>query len=91
MIPFISIFSDSDFLISAHPSLAPCRQDREECHRQSLVSNSFTAVLMTALGGVNGTVCNVQQYQQSLQSYNSRSPSITCLTRGDSIGLVVSI
>ena len=86
-----SIFSDSDFLISVHPSLALCRQDREECHRRSLLFNSFTAVLMTALDGVNGTVCNAQQYQQSLQSYDSRSPSISCLTHGESIGLVVSI
>jgi len=46
---------------------------------------------MTALDGVNGAVCNAQQYQQSLQSYDSRSPWITCLTHGDGIGLVVSI
>ena len=46
---------------------------------------------MTALDGVNGTVCNAQQYQQSLQSYDSRSRSISCLTRGESIGLAVSI
>jgi hypothetical protein len=46
---------------------------------------------MTALDGVNGTVCNEQQYIQSVQSQNSRSPSISCLTRGESIGLVVSI
>jgi hypothetical protein len=46
---------------------------------------------MTALGGVNGTVCNAQQYQQSLQSYDSRNPWISCLTRGVTIGLVVSI
>jgi len=45
---------------------------------------------MTALNGVNGTVCNAQQYQQSLQSYDSRSPSISCLTHGDSIGLVLT-
>ncbi|KAI0265244.1 hypothetical protein BGY98DRAFT_1156386 [Russula aff. rugulosa BPL654] len=43
---------------------------------------------MTALGGVNGTNCNATQYQQSLQSGDSRSPSITCLTHGESIGLV---
>ncbi len=65
------------------------RQDREECPRQLLLSHS--KVLMTALDGVNGTVCNAQQYQQSLQSYNSRSPTISCLTHGDSIGLAVSI
>jgi len=46
---------------------------------------------MTALDGVNGTVCNAQQYQQSLQSYDSLSPWISCLTHGDIIGLVVSI
>ncbi|KAI0276633.1 hypothetical protein BGY98DRAFT_694003 [Russula aff. rugulosa BPL654] len=42
---------------------------------------------MTALDGVNGTVCNAQQYQQSLQSSDSRSPWISCLTHGQSIGL----
>ncbi|KAI0276627.1 hypothetical protein BGY98DRAFT_919174 [Russula aff. rugulosa BPL654] len=42
---------------------------------------------MTALDGVNGTVCNPQQYQQSLQFYDSLSPSIWCLTHGESIGL----
>jgi hypothetical protein len=46
---------------------------------------------MTALDGVNGTVCNAQRYQQSLQSYDSRSPSISCLTHGDTNGLTVSI
>ncbi|KAF8502194.1 hypothetical protein F5888DRAFT_1918902 [Russula emetica] len=45
---------------------------------------------MTALDGVHGTACNAQQYNQSLQSYNSRNPSISCLTRGDSIGLAVT-
>ncbi|KAF8504697.1 hypothetical protein F5888DRAFT_1657772, partial [Russula emetica] len=39
--------------------------------------------------GVNGTVCNAQQYQLSLQSYDSPSPSISCLTQGESIGLVL--
>jgi hypothetical protein len=46
---------------------------------------------MTALDGVNGTVCNAQQYQQFLQPNDNRSPSITCLTHGESIGLAVSI
>src|SRR6266403_1994453 len=86
-----TISSDSDFLISAHLSPALRRQDREECYRRSLLSNSFTPVLMTALDGVKGTVCNAQQYQQSLQSYDSPSPSISCLTHGEVIGLVVSI
>ncbi|KAF8502220.1 hypothetical protein F5888DRAFT_1177482 [Russula emetica] len=44
---------------------------------------------MTALDGVHGTVCNEQQYNQSLQSYDSSSPSISCLTHGESIGLVL--
>ncbi|KAF8502200.1 hypothetical protein F5888DRAFT_1177000 [Russula emetica] len=44
---------------------------------------------MTALDGVHGTVCNAQQYDQSLQSYNSPGPSISCLTPGDSTGLAV--
>ncbi|KAI0276618.1 hypothetical protein BGY98DRAFT_934918 [Russula aff. rugulosa BPL654] len=80
-IPLFFIVSDSDFQIPVHFS-------RPLCHRQSLLSNPLTAVGMTALDGVNGTVCNAQQYQQSLQSYDSSSPSISCLTRGESIGLV---
>ena len=86
-----SIISDSDFQNPAHPSLAPRGQDQEECHRQSLIFNPFIAVVMTALDGVYGTVCNAQQYQQSVQSYNSLSPSLSCLQPGDRIGLVVSI
>jgi hypothetical protein len=86
-----SIIPDSDFLIPTHPSLALCEKDREECHRQSLLSNPFATVVMTPLDGVNGTVCNAQQDQQSLQFYDSRSPSISCLTHWDIIGLVVSI
>ncbi len=46
---------------------------------------------MTTLNGVNGTVCNAQQYQQFQQPYDNNSPSITCLTRGQSIGLAVRI
>ncbi|KAF8502188.1 hypothetical protein F5888DRAFT_1176383 [Russula emetica] len=45
---------------------------------------------MSALDGVHGTVCNEQQYQQSLQSYGSSSPSISCLEPGDNIGLVLA-
>ena len=44
---------------------------------------------MSGLGGVNGTVCNAQQYQQSLLT--DTYPTISCLTRGQSIGLAVSI
>jgi len=44
---------------------------------------------MTEFGGVNGTVCNAQQYQLSLQSSDSSSPSISCLTHGENIGLVL--
>ena len=46
---------------------------------------------MTALDGVNGTVCNAEQYQRSLSSDNSPSPSISCLTHGQTIGLAVSV
>src|SRR6266851_63852 len=45
---------------------------------------------MTTLDGVHGTVCNAQQYQQSLASPDSRDPSISCLTHGQTIGLTVS-
>ncbi|KAH9954601.1 hypothetical protein BC827DRAFT_1386756 [Russula dissimulans] len=45
---------------------------------------------MTALDGVNGTVCNADQYSQSLTSHDSRSPLISCLTHGQSIGLALT-
>jgi len=46
---------------------------------------------MTALGGVNGTVCNAQQYIQSqaFRHGDHSSPSISYLTRGESIGLTL--
>jgi hypothetical protein len=47
----------------------------------------FTNTGMSASDGVHGTLCNAQQYEQSLSS-NPR-PSITCLTHGQSIGLAV--
>jgi hypothetical protein len=65
--------------------------------KKSVTASPFfpihSAVVMTEIygPGVHGTVCNEQQYQQSLQSQDSRSPSISCLTHGDIIGLVVSI
>ncbi|KAH9953516.1 hypothetical protein BC827DRAFT_1159194 [Russula dissimulans] len=42
------------------------------------------------LDSVDETVCDAQQYQQSLSSLTSLDPSITCLTRGQSIGLVLT-
>ena len=39
---------------------------------------------------VNGTVCNAQQYNQSLSSRDNPNPTISCLTHGQSIGLAVS-
>ena len=89
-IPLFSIISDSDFQIPARPFLALRGQDQSVIAR-SLLSNPIMPVAMRALNGVNGTVCNEQQYIQSLQSYDSRNPSISCLTHGDIIGLVVSI
>ncbi|KAH9978630.1 hypothetical protein BGW80DRAFT_1442629 [Lactifluus volemus] len=41
---------------------------------------------MSGLGGVNGTVCSAQEYEESLSSPN---PSLTCLTHGQSIGLTI--
>lgn len=55
-----------------------------------LSSNRFTPKVMTVLDGVNGTVCSAEQYRQFLQPSDHRSPSITCLTHGESIGLAVS-
>ena len=48
---------------------------------------------MATFDTVDGTVCNAEQYSQS-QAFgdgNSIGPSISCLTRGESIGLTVSI
>ena len=46
---------------------------------------------MKASDGVNGTVCNAQQYNQFIQSIdNGSSPTISCLTHGETIGLTVS-
>ena len=46
---------------------------------------------MSAIGGVNGTVCTADQYNQSLVSEPARNPWISCLTHGQSIGLAVSM
>jgi len=46
---------------------------------------------MAALDGVNGTVCNAQQYQLSIPSPDNLNPSISCLTHGQAIGLAVGI
>ena len=46
---------------------------------------------MAALDGVNGTVCNAQQYQLSISSDDNPNPSISCLTHGQAIGLAVGI
>ena len=82
--------SPSLVLRSLFPLLSPFT---DKTYRVTyLLSNRFTVVLvMTVLDGVNGTVCNAQQYLQSLQSHDSPSPSISCLTHGECIGLVVSI
>lgn len=77
-------------LIPAPPPLALRGQDKES-DIKSLLSDPFTTVVMTTPDGVHGTVCTAQQYLQSLQSQNSPSPSISCLTHGECIGLVVSI
>jgi hypothetical protein len=46
---------------------------------------------MVASDGVNGTVCNAQQYNQFIQSSaNGSNPTISCLTHGETIGLAVS-
>ena len=47
---------------------------------------------MTTSDSVNGTVtvCNAQQYNQFIQSSaNGSNPMISCLTHGETIGLVV--
>jgi len=45
---------------------------------------------MLVADGVNGTVCNAQQYLQSLSTLDDPTPSITCLTNGQAIGLTLS-
>ena len=46
--------------------------------------------MAAALDGVNGTVCNALQYQQFLSSQDDLNPSISCLSRGQTIGMTVS-
>jgi len=46
--------------------------------------------MASALDGVNGTVCNALQYQQFLSSKASNNPTISCLSRGQTIGMTVS-
>jgi len=46
---------------------------------------------MSASDGVNGTVCNAQQYSQFIQSSaNGANPTISCLSHGESIGLALT-
>ena len=40
--------------------------------------------------GVNGTICNALQYQHFLSSQASHNPTISCLSRGQTIGMTVS-
>lgn len=42
---------------------------------------------MSSLEGVNGTTCDVQQYQLPLTSPNR---FVSCLTHGQTVGLAVS-
>jgi len=60
-------------------------------YRLSFLLHPHITIVMTALNGVNGTICNAEQYQQSLSSYNNSNSSISCLTCGESISLAVSI
>ncbi len=63
---------------------------RSEAHHLIIPPHPLTTVKeMTTLGGVNGTICDAQQYQQSLLSLTSVNPSISCLTHGQTIGLAV--
>ncbi|KAH9061349.1 hypothetical protein EDB87DRAFT_1560305 [Lactarius vividus] len=46
---------------------------------------------MSTLDGVNGTVCNAEQYQRSIYNITTNPrPTITCLTHGQSIGLALT-
>ena len=46
---------------------------------------------MAAYDGVNGTVCDAQQFSEFIQSSADGSdPTISCLTHGETIGLAVS-
>lgn len=81
----------ANFLIpAAHPSLALCGPDRDENYRPSL--RSKIVGVMTALDDVNGTICHMLRYDQSLELTlnGDLGPSISCLTHGQCIGLAVS-
>jgi hypothetical protein len=46
---------------------------------------------MPTLRGINGTVCDAEQYQQSISSPTDPNYFISYLSNGQSIGLVVSV
>jgi hypothetical protein len=46
--------------------------------------------MAATINDVNGTVCNALQYQQFLSSQASLNLSISCLSRGQTIGMTVS-
>jgi hypothetical protein len=89
--------SQSPAFWSYSPFSHLCGPVWDENHRPSPLSNSFAGRpvvgAMTALDGINGTVCNATQYEQSqaLRQNGYSSPPISCLTSGESIGLVVNI
>jgi hypothetical protein len=87
-IPYI--FGHPRNLVPCRPFPRPCGINRGETYRSTFLSNASIATVMSAIGGVNGTVCTADQYSQSLVSEPARSPWISCLTHGQSIGLAVS-
>jgi hypothetical protein len=48
------------------------------------------AIEMLASDGVHGTVCNAQQYEESLLLLSNPEPQISCMTHAENIGLMVS-
>ncbi|KAH9978625.1 hypothetical protein BGW80DRAFT_1455397 [Lactifluus volemus] len=45
---------------------------------------------MSTFDGVYGTVCNAQQYMQSIPLVSNPHPSVSCLSRGQCIGLALT-
>ena len=56
-----------------------------------LLAHPLSTHATTILDGINGTVCNAQQYQQSQPSDGNPIPLISCLTHGQTTGLTVRI
>ena len=72
-----------------NPSLRNSDWGQCVCARQSFLHPFYNRMSALDSVWVNGTVCNAQQFNQSISSRDNPNPTISCLTHGQSIGLAV--